>query len=131
MHICYHFFFTRFSVLLWVVFSIVVTATLYDLLSRSSQRSNKKNRCFNHEISLSFSLMNNLEKILSSKAFDSGLDCINGLKVFSMFLIIMGHRIMFSVGSPLSNSDYVESVSIIHFFNQNNYCLLFFSSTVK
>lgn len=61
----------------------------------------------------SLSLAHNLKKLAVSHSNSDGLDCINGLKVFSMFLIIMGHRIMFCLGSPMVNSDYVESVSYI------------------
>lgn len=61
----------------------------------------------------SFSLVYNLKKLATQHSNSHNLDCINGLKVFSMFLIIMGHRLMFSLGSPMVNPDYVESVSSI------------------
>lgn len=59
----------------------------------------------------SFSLVHNLKKLSSQHSSADGLDSINGIKVFSMFLIMMGHRMMFYIGSPTVNSDYVESVS--------------------
>lgn len=68
---------------------------------------------------LSLSVVHNLNKIVNHSPNKDGLDCINGMKVLSMFLIIMGHRIMFMVGSPLANSDYVESVSLMHCTYQN------------
>lgn len=52
-----------------------------------------------------------MKKLAVRSSNSDGLDCINGVKVFSMFLIIFGHRIMFSLGAPIINSDYVESVS--------------------
>lgn len=64
-----------------------------------------------HNVLMSFSIWSNLKKLSSDGENDDGLQCIHGLKVFSMFLIIMGHRIMFGIGSPLLNPSYIESVS--------------------
>jgi hypothetical protein len=60
---------------------------------------------------LSFSLWQNLKKLSGESDNDDGLQCIHGLKVISMFLVIMGHRIMFGVGSPMLNPSFVEDVS--------------------
>lgn len=60
----------------------------------------------------SLSLAYNLKKLITQRSRSDGLDCVNGLKVFSMFFIIMGHRIMFYLGTPMVNSDYVETVGV-------------------
>ncbi|KAJ8984562.1 hypothetical protein NQ317_006024 [Molorchus minor] len=41
---------------------------------------------------------------------EDGLDCIAGLKVLSMFCIIMGHRCMFTLGYPVVNPKFVEEI---------------------
>jgi hypothetical protein len=64
-----------------------------------------------HTVVLSFSLWQNLKKLSGESDNDDGLQCIHGLKVISMFLVIMGHRIMFGVGSPMLNPSFVEDVS--------------------
>ncbi|XP_018326778.1 nose resistant to fluoxetine protein 6-like [Agrilus planipennis] len=58
---------------------------------------------------MSFSLIRNIKKIFSYKKQQDKLECIHGLKVYSMALIIMGHRIMFFIGVPSINTNYAES----------------------
>ncbi|RZB39911.1 nose resistant to fluoxetine protein 6-like [Asbolus verrucosus] len=59
---------------------------------------------------MSFSVWNNLKKLSSETENHDGLHCIHGIKVISMFLIIMGHRIMFIIGSPIVNPNFVEEM---------------------
>lgn len=48
---------------------------------------------------------------------DAGdLRSIHGLRFFSMLLIILGHRCMFSLGGPLFNPERIEQVSLIKYF---------------
>jgi hypothetical protein len=60
---------------------------------------------------MSFSAVANIRKLLAHKKSPDGLDCIHGLKLISVFLIIMGHRLMFNLGSPLINTEFIEGVS--------------------
>ncbi|KAF4533053.1 hypothetical protein B566_EDAN002616, partial [Ephemera danica] len=46
--------------------------------------------------------------MLSHNKNPDGLDCIHGLKLVSVFLIIMGHRLMFNLGAPLINTEFIE-----------------------
>jgi hypothetical protein len=56
----------------------------------------------------------------SREAEAGDLRCIHGLRFFSMLLIILGHRCMFSFGGPLQNPEKVEQVN-------NTYTSLFLS----
>jgi hypothetical protein len=66
---------------------------------------------------MSFSAVANVKKLLAHKKNPDGLDCIHGLKLVSVFLIIMGHRLMFNLGAPLINTEFIEGVS----FHVNNF----------
>lgn len=103
----HHFFSFRLVIGLFVL--IVLGATGYSFFLNPIKSKT------GHKVLISFSLIDNLEKLLGNNSDENDLNCINGLKVFSMFLIILGHRIMFAVGSPVVNSDYVESVRRIMF----------------
>ncbi|KAJ3657266.1 hypothetical protein Zmor_009082, partial [Zophobas morio] len=95
-----------------VAFFVLVTllATSYDSLLKLDDLQKYKLEGNKHKVLISFSVWNNLKKLISEGEDDDGLQCIHGLKVFSMFLIIMGHRIMFGVGSPLLNPNFVENM---------------------
>jgi hypothetical protein len=67
-----------------------------------------------HNVVMSFSAVANIKKLLAHKKSPDGLDCIHGLKLISVFLIIMGHRLMFNLGSPLINTEFIEGVSAPH-----------------
>lgn len=65
-----------------------------------------------HDILQAFSYSHTIKKMASESNTEDGMECMHGMKAISMFLIIMGHRIMFAVSSPVENPIFVESVSI-------------------
>ncbi|XP_064215056.1 nose resistant to fluoxetine protein 6 [Tribolium castaneum] len=95
-----------------VLFFILLAciATSYDWLIKLDDLKKYRLEGKKHKVLMSFSLWSNLKKLSHETENDDGLQCIHGLKVISMFLIIMGHRIMFGIGSPLMNPSFVENM---------------------
>ncbi|KAJ8964553.1 hypothetical protein NQ314_004852 [Rhamnusium bicolor] len=105
---------------------IVILASTYDLLSKRDDFAHIKltewilppnvNLLFkfliisgkSHDTILCFSFQRNFRKLTSTKTNPDGLDCLAGMKVYSMFLIILLHRQMFDYGSALINPTEVE-----------------------
>ncbi|XP_075972641.1 nose resistant to fluoxetine protein 6-like [Anticarsia gemmatalis] len=55
---------------------------------------------------ISFSVINNMKKILSTKQHNSlGLECITGIKTLAMIFIIAGHACMFIASGPVMDAD--------------------------
>ncbi|XP_068628049.1 nose resistant to fluoxetine protein 6-like [Battus philenor] len=58
-----------------------------------------------HELIVSFSIINNIKKIISTKQNNGlGLDCISGMKSLSMIFIIAGHACMFIGSGPVMDA---------------------------
>ncbi|XP_046395726.1 nose resistant to fluoxetine protein 6-like [Ischnura elegans] len=96
--------------LVFAIFVMIVSAsTFYDVypyltgLPRNIQAPRLV-----HQLIMCFSAKANIDKLLSYKESNDGLECIHGLKMMSLCLIIMGHRLMFNLGSPLTNPEFVE-----------------------
>lgn len=64
-----------------------------------------------HLVLQSFSLSKNVRKLLTFPKTSDNLECIHGMKFISMCFIIVGHRFMFSLGSPIMNTNFIEYVS--------------------
>ncbi|XP_044749166.1 nose resistant to fluoxetine protein 6-like [Coccinella septempunctata] len=84
-----------------------IGCTIYDINSKQGKTS--KFSGTTHEVLKCFSFSNTCEKLTTFKTNEHGFDCMNGMKVLTMFLVIMGHRIMFYISSPLSNPSFVEA----------------------
>ncbi|XP_057655774.1 nose resistant to fluoxetine protein 6-like [Diorhabda carinulata] len=89
---------------------LVLVCSIYDLLSRSEDGFLLRFRGNWHTIFLCFSFPYNLKKLATKTENDDGLDCLAGIKVISLFLIIFGHRCMFTFGGPLYNAPFIEEV---------------------
>ncbi|KAG4079943.1 hypothetical protein HA402_006255 [Bradysia odoriphaga] len=63
---------------------------------------------------LSFSLIENLQKLVKGSKDDLGLSAINGIKAISMILIIAGHALVFMIGGPVLNADfYAKEIKLV------------------
>ncbi|XP_047546002.1 nose resistant to fluoxetine protein 6-like [Vanessa atalanta] len=59
-----------------------------------------------YDLIISFSLINNTKKILSTKQNNSlGLECINGIKALAMIFIIAGHACLFIGSGPVMDAE--------------------------
>ncbi|KAK9869954.1 hypothetical protein WA026_006052 [Henosepilachna vigintioctopunctata] len=120
---------TKMDVLFLTVVGICVLfgllCTMYHIVSRSDEFKHLQLSGKKHNILRAFSHLHTMEKITSVCKSDGDLQCIHGLKTLSMFIVIMGHRVMFSVGSPLSNPNYIEG-----FYKKSHYYSLFCGDAV-
>ncbi|KAG8224977.1 hypothetical protein J437_LFUL003355 [Ladona fulva] len=90
---------------------VVSACTFYDvlpILTKKEPKGWKATPPLWHRLALCFSARANIEKLLTYKESSDGLECIHGLKLMSLCLIIMGHRLMFNLGAPLTNAEFVE-----------------------
>ncbi|KAL4704134.1 hypothetical protein ACJJTC_003419 [Scirpophaga incertulas] len=89
------------SVILFFV-GILLISTLYELYYLSC---GTKNNSICHDLIISFSVINNMKKILSTKQNHSlGLECISGIKTLSMAFILGGHSSMFLGTGPVMDA---------------------------
>ncbi|KPJ10531.1 Nose resistant to fluoxetine protein 6 [Papilio machaon] len=66
----------------------------------------KEKRTVTHELIVSFSLINNIKKIISTKQNnDLGLECISGIKSLAMIFIVAGHACMFIGSGPVMDAE--------------------------
>lgn len=67
------------------------------------------------EVVLSFSLIKTVKKLLHNTPSDLNLECIYGIKFISMVFIIAGHTLIFVVGGPMDNVNFIKEVgALIH-----------------
>ncbi|XP_045481000.1 uncharacterized protein LOC123685389 [Harmonia axyridis] len=85
-------------------------ATLYHLITKLEGMNGYRLAGKSHDILQAFSYSHTIKKMASESNSDDGMECMHGMKTISMFLIIMGHRIMFAVSSPVENPVFVESI---------------------
>ncbi|XP_044749794.1 uncharacterized protein LOC123310390 [Coccinella septempunctata] len=77
---------------------LLIFGTLADLLDPTD----------NNAILRCFSMYSNGKKLFSSKTGEDSLLCLNGLRVLSMMLIILGHRFIMTNGMPAVNKIAIE-----------------------
>ncbi|KAJ6640289.1 Nose resistant to fluoxetine protein 6 [Pseudolycoriella hygida] len=80
---------------------------------QSSKMKNRPNSSF-QMLLLSFSFIENLQKLVKGSKDDLGLSAINGIKAISMMLIIAGHALVFMIGGPVLNADfYAKEIKLV------------------
>ncbi|XP_018568697.2 nose resistant to fluoxetine protein 6-like [Anoplophora glabripennis] len=89
---------------------IVIFASVYHLATEMDNMDHYKVSRKFHKIIMCFSFPHNMKKLASKSTNEDGLDCISGLKTLSMCFIIMGHRCMFTFGSPMTNPKFIEEM---------------------
>ncbi|XP_046383567.1 nose resistant to fluoxetine protein 6-like [Ischnura elegans] len=89
---------------------LVIGGTGYDVYQRTfgTKEDQFKNKGAMEKYLLCFSAYANGLKLFEDEVSDNPLQFLNGAKFYSICLIIMGHRIFFSLGGPIMNSQYVE-----------------------
>ncbi|XP_053600229.1 nose resistant to fluoxetine protein 6-like [Plodia interpunctella] len=92
---------TAFLIFCVLLGAMLILGTLYDLMT-----CGKKNGTIGHDLMVSFSLISNFKKIMSTKANDSmGLHWVSGLKSLSMFVTVAGHALLFISSGPVENPE--------------------------
>ncbi|KAG5885178.1 hypothetical protein JTB14_000941 [Gonioctena quinquepunctata] len=86
----------------------VVSASVYDYVTGQDDLAQYKLSSNLHESILCFSFQRNFKKLTSVSTGGGELDCIAGMKVYSMILIILLHRNMFDFGAAVSNIETIE-----------------------
>lgn len=70
-----------------------------------------------HEVLLLFSVIKNVKKILHVQPNELNLECVSGIKVLSMGLILASHALLFLIGGPVLNTDF--NTQVIKLCNSN------------
>ncbi|XP_049865219.1 nose resistant to fluoxetine protein 6-like [Pectinophora gossypiella] len=88
-----------------ILFFVVILflSTVYEayMLKWGSQKSSVA-----HDLIVSFSIINNVKKILSTKQNNAlGLECVTGIKSLAMIFIIAGHACLFIGSGPVMDAD--------------------------
>ncbi|KAL1459444.1 hypothetical protein WDU94_011426 [Cyamophila willieti] len=96
---------------------IVIAVTVYHLLTYNP---NLKSSSFLSTALLSFSMVNNLQKLFSGSNED--LRFLHGMKFLSMCLIIMGHRLFYYFQSPV-----LDMQNMLQKFPEFDYILVHFN----
>ncbi|XP_041973165.1 nose resistant to fluoxetine protein 6-like [Aricia agestis] len=81
---------------------ILLFTTVYEIYSIKWGQ----NKGTAHEILISFSIINNVKKIISTKQNNTlGLECIAGIKAIAMIFILAGHACTFIASGPVMDSE--------------------------
>ncbi|XP_045764133.1 nose resistant to fluoxetine protein 6 [Maniola jurtina] len=84
--------------------AVLLFTTSYEIYSLRWR--GKKSYSAIHELIVSFSLINNTKKILSTKQNNAlGLECVNGMKALAMLFIIAGHACLFIGSGPVMDAE--------------------------
>lgn len=75
----------RFSYIFAALLCLVASSTVYDFLKLKG--TGKRS-----DVLVAFSLISNWKHLIRFERSSNEIDCINGLKVLSAFMIIIGHR---------------------------------------
>ncbi|KAM3968322.1 nose resistant to fluoxetine protein 6 [Aphomia sociella] len=92
-----------FMSLMLLFLAILFMSTLYEIYCIQWGR---KRNSFVHEIVVSFSVINNMKKILSTEQNNSlGLESVSGIKFLAMIFIISGHACLFISIGPVMDAE--------------------------
>ncbi|KAL3266698.1 hypothetical protein HHI36_010860 [Cryptolaemus montrouzieri] len=87
------------AIIIFAGFGVVIgVATFVDLSVKLGENSILK--CF--------SLYTNGKKLLTPSSNEDSLNCLNGIRVLSMMLIVLGHKFIMTSGMPALNKIFVE-----------------------
>ncbi|XP_066151662.1 nose resistant to fluoxetine protein 6-like [Euwallacea fornicatus] len=99
-----------FIVFLVLSILIVISSSTYDTLIKKDAYKHLRIKGKLHDIIKCFSFPTNFKKFTAEGRNLDGLDCLAGIRVYSIILITVLHRIMFEFGSPMVNPKYVEKL---------------------
>jgi peptidoglycan/LPS O-acetylase OafA/YrhL len=95
--------------------SMVTFCSAYHLYYIYQPKNVKKSFANSHgcfeQVVKSFSVLENLQKLMQQSNDNMGLGCVNGIKALSMLFILGGHSLLFLVGGPSMNSGFFKHES--------------------
>ncbi|XKL64038.1 hypothetical protein PGB90_004124 [Kerria lacca] len=102
------------SILYGVMISIVIAASIYDLTTKDKLKKGER-RSTSEKLFQSFSVISNFKKLLH---YSPGTDyaIMHFVKILNIILIIYGHRFIFFIGYPKSNSDEAEECLVVSWY---------------
>merc|ERR1712038_1742928 len=89
-----------------VFLAVVILGTSLDVLHVSKKKSaptSSKPNSLMVKILLCFSVYSNGKKILSTTKLEGSIDCIHGIRFFSMCWVVMGHTWYVNTKTPVDN----------------------------
>lgn len=94
------------------VFAFVFFSTIYEVYCL---RWGNNKSSVGHDLVVSFSMINNVKKILSTRQNHTlGLECISGIKSLAMNFVIAGHACLFIGSGPVMDAEAWDRVSADH-----------------
>ncbi|XP_037297420.1 nose resistant to fluoxetine protein 6-like [Manduca sexta] len=88
--------------LILVFMAILFLSTLFEIVT---VYMGKKKESAIKDLIISFSVINNVKKIISTKQNSSlGLECVNGIKALAMIFILAGHACLFIASGPVMDA---------------------------
>ncbi|XP_055612417.1 nose resistant to fluoxetine protein 6-like isoform X2 [Uranotaenia lowii] len=103
---------TYVTVMLFFVLMVLVS-TVYHLSTIYGTKSGKETTA--GYVLRSFSVVENLRKLVQDSKDDHGLGCINGIKAVSMLFILGGHSLLFMAGGAAYNPGFHgEQIKLLH-----------------
>ncbi|CAG9860596.1 unnamed protein product [Phyllotreta striolata] len=103
-----------------VIIVVVMISTIFDLFYT------KKSATVHHQLLLAFSLYTNGKKVFETSRRPSNLSCLDGIKVISMFWIIILHTYSVYSSGPVSNAidivNFTDSLISMVFINGDLAC---------
>ncbi|VEN45628.1 unnamed protein product [Callosobruchus maculatus] len=93
-----------------VLLSLVIVASIYDIITKRDDFAIYRLKDGLHTLVTCFSCPRNIRKLTSNTTSKgtNNFNCMAGMKVYSMFCIILLHRNMFDFGSATSNPKVIE-----------------------
>ncbi|XP_059480957.1 nose resistant to fluoxetine protein 6-like [Neocloeon triangulifer] len=97
-------------IIICVSVAFVAFGTTYDLTHsiKDGRKNTKWKPSRGEQVVLCFSVYRNLKRLVSTEADEHHLKCMHGIKLYSMACVMLGHRLMFSLGSPIHNPEFIE-----------------------
>lgn len=86
--------------------SVICIATFTHVVLHYRKKVDKMSSGLLLDVVLAFSVITNVHKLLKVGKSDLNLNCICGIKLLSMVLIVSAHSLLFLVSGPITNNDF-------------------------
>ncbi|KAK7871931.1 hypothetical protein R5R35_009734 [Gryllus longicercus] len=98
-----------FIAIICVLCTMLAVSSTYDVMrARCKKQKDSEEKSLWHKIILTFSIPYNFKRLFAFEPSTDGLDCLYGIKSIAMLLIINAHSMMYVLGGPISNTDFLQ-----------------------